>query len=348
MKTACPRLFEVEALRDGRLGGAAAAHFRAHLSLCPHCKREFESLQSLADALRAPSPEPDGDELHVRRERTRLLAAFDARLVPVRATSYARLWLGVAAASLALVALALALRVSSSSKAPAVTSAPATSRAVVIRADGDARWSRRAEAQRETIVLESGALSIKVDHTGSSPPRLLLILPDGELEDIGTAFVVSADQGRTTRVSVLEGSVVLRLRGKPALALAAGDAWSVPPAPTPSVSATAAEAIPALEPSGVRPVGGPTPSVEADVSAEFRAAMAALDRGDSARAAALFRAFVAAHPRDSRAEDAAYLRVLSLQRAGNHDAMQRAASAYLSQYPHGFRRAEIEALQSAR
>jgi TolA-binding protein len=66
--------------------------------------------------------------------------------------------------------------------------------------------------------------------------------------------------------------------------------------------------------------------------------------GDNARAAAHFGTFLIEHPRDARAEDAAYLRVLALQRAGNSSAVKQAASEYLNRYPHGFRRAEVEPL----
>jgi TolA-binding protein len=76
--------------------------------------------------------------------------------------------------------------------------------------------------------------------------------------------------------------------------------------------------------------------------------MKALNGGDSARAAALFSAFISAYPRDSRGEDAAYLRVLALQRAGNSSAMKQAAADYLSRYPRGFRRAEVEQLSASR
>jgi TolA-binding protein len=81
-----------------------------------------------------------------------------------------------------------------------------------------------------------------------------------------------------------------------------------------------------------------------DVSAEFRAAMSAFDSGDHASAIALFGAFISAHPYDARAQDAAYLRVLALQRTGDTGATQRAARDYLARYPQGFRRSEVEAL----
>jgi TolA-binding protein len=353
MKVACPRLFEVEALRDGRLTGAELTRFQSHLGVCSVCAREAQALQALAEALRSPTNLADTDQLHVRRERTRLLAAFDASLVPAPRSSRAKLWLGSAAAVAVLAALAFVLwpaRRAAFSPSAARATAPEP---VIIRADSSAKWSRRVEKQLDEIVLQSGALSIRVDHTASQR-RLLVILPDGELEDIGTTFSVSADAGHTTRVTVQDGSVVLRLHGKPPLALGAGDSWSSPSAPatpppssapppahvpqgvksaTSAATATATSAAPALD---------DTPDL--DASADFRAAMSAFDSGDNARAAARFTAFLTKHARDAHAEDAAYLRVLAVQRTGNSVATQQAARDYLARYPHGFRHAEIEAL----
>ncbi|HVY25868.1 MAG TPA: FecR domain-containing protein [Polyangiaceae bacterium] len=344
MKPGCPRLFEVEAWRDGRLGGAEAERFRAHLKLCPSCATEMQSLEALGEALRAPLPHEN--ELHVRRERTKLLAAFDARLVPPPRPWRSGLALVAAVATLTCVVLAAAFRFVRPAPAPTVAShAAPVSEAVAVRADSSARWSRQADAQLETIRLESGALSIRVDHA-ASPRRLRVILPDGELEDIGTTFSVSADSGHTTRVSVQEGSVVLRLRGAPPVALGAGDSWSPSPAPLSASLVPPSAAPPSAKPvivaaspsSRVPPATGPDPSDE------FAAAMAALDRSDDSQAAALFGAFVAQHPRDARAEDACYLRVLAFQRAGNTNAMRRAARDYLTRYPRGFRKSEIEPL----
>jgi TolA-binding protein len=352
MKPACPRLFEVEAWRDGRLSGAEAERFRAHLKLCPNCTTEMQNLDALGEALRAALPSTD--ELHVRRERTKLLAAFDARLVPAARPWRSSLALVAAVAALTCVVLAGAFRFARPAPAPAIArhAAPVVE-PVAVRADRSARWSRQADAQLETIRLESGALSIHVDHAASSR-RLRVLLPDGELEDIGTTFSVSADSGHTTRVSVQEGSVVLRLRGVAPLALSAGDAWSPPPVAPPEAptsprlrAATGTQAVVSANAgpaSGVpsSAIGG-TPS-EPDPAAEFRAAMAALNRGDNSQAATLFGAFVTQHARDSRAEDAAYLRVLALQRTGNDGAMRQAARDYLTRYPHGFRKSEIEPL----
>lgn len=72
--------------------------------------------------------------------------------------------------------------------------------------------------------------------------------------------------------------------------------------------------------------------------------MAALDVGDDHRAAAAFAIFLERHPRDPRAEDAAYLRVIALQRSGDRAGMKQAALDYLHRYPEGFRQSEMEPL----
>jgi hypothetical protein len=233
--------------------------------------------------------------------------------------------------------------------------------AVVVRADSTAVWSRERAGSLEKLVLERGALSVHVDHT-LGPRRLLVLLPDGELEDIGTTFAVSADGGRTTRVTVQDGSIVLRIHGQPPLAIGAGDSWS--PTPKPAVSAclscapapiSTAASEPGTTPSPARsalpsPTSSPqrTPAAipssgEAQAALDFREAMAALTGGDNSKAATRFGAFLAAHPRDRRSEDAAYLRVIALQRSGSAG-LKQAALDYLRRFPSGFRRAEVEPL----
>jgi hypothetical protein len=283
----------------------------------------------------------------VRRERTRLLTAFDAHLVSTPPRGRAQRWLRLpaVAASLSLVALVTVLLWKGQPQTPANAVAPSAKapEAVSIRADSSARWSRRLEKLVETVVLESGALSIRVDHTGSQR-RLLVILPDGELEDIGTTFSVSAHAGHTTRVTVQDGSVVLRLHGRPPLVLAAGDSWSPAPAP--------AEPLATQPSSASSPVARPPSATSAprraplapDASAQFSAALSAFNAGNNAHAAALFVAFLSQYPADARSEDAAYLRVLALQRAGTTSAMRQAVADYLAHYPRGFRRTEIEPL----
>lgn len=328
-KPACPRLFEVEAMRDGRLAGMERASFERHMKGCATCAREAEALETIARAAREDVVQ---DELRVRRARTRLLAAFDGSLVheerrPTR-------WL-LPAASLVLAAGAVVVwRVAGDDPAPAPPSpSPPSLHATVIEADGAALYSRKLDGRRERVVLERGTLRIAVEHTdGRDDAHLLVTLPDGELEDTGTTFTVTAADGRTTHVAVEEGSVVLRLHERPPIELRAGESWSAS-IPAPSPPPVAATAPP-------RPQSPPP----ADASKDFRDAMAAMNAGDHRGAAARFAQFLEAHPRDARAEDAAYLRVLALHRAGAEEERKEAARLYLERHPSGFRRAEVERL----
>jgi anti-sigma factor RsiW len=339
----CPRLFEAEAMRDGRLAGAERASFERHAQSCSACAREVEALEALGTALRASTPEPT-DALRVRRERTRLLAAFDRDLLaPARPGGPSR-WLGFAAAAALGVAVVLVLwrerHVRDARQTIAASGA-------VVRAEGSAAWTERLEGDRDLVTLERGALRIHVDHAAGTR-RLVVLLPDGELEDTGTTFTVIADDGHTRRVAVEDGSVVLRLHGLPPVFVGAGDVWR-PTAPPPASVASAPSsvaAIPAPAPSQPAP-SAVTPhasGLASDPSADFRQAMSALDHGDNGHAAAGFARFLADHPRDARAEDAAYLRIIALQRSGDDGNTREAALDYLRRYPTGFRRAEVETL----
>jgi hypothetical protein len=348
--TPCPRLFEVEAARDGRLAGAELANFERHMVGCPACLREANALEGLADALRAsPGTDSDADMLHVRRERTRLLAAFDRTLVTPEHRSGARRRLLLSGAAALVVCVLVLWRVR--------PSAQPVHPAAIVQADSTAVWVQRRSGNREEIDLDRGALWIRVDHS-SGEERLLVVLPDGELEDTGTTFTVSAEDGHTTRVAVEEGHVVLRIRGQPTVAMGPGDTWMPEPRPAARTSAPAnppANAAQAArfdavdrDTSPLPPSVAPSPSnpsaSASDPSVDFRAAMAALDVGDNHEAAATFANFLAKHPRDARAEDAAYLRIIALQRSGDSVGMKQAALEYLRRYPAGFRQAEVERL----
>jgi TolA-binding protein len=347
MKPSCARMFEAEAMRDGRLGGAELASFGRHITGCPVCLREVRALEALAEALRAGpragKHDGGGDELRVQRERTRLLAAFDGALVTPRPRWLAgRRLLAPAAVAVIVTGLLVFWRTP-----PARQQVDPSS--VVVRGDRTAVWTRRHEGGRQQVTLERGALWIQVDHPPGQPlqDRLVVLLPDGELEDAGTTFTVSAENGHTTRVAVQEGRVMLRIRGRPPVAIGPGEAWFPEEEPRPAPAAPAAPVTPAapLVPPA-RTAARPPSSAAArpDPAGDFRAAMAMLDAGENLAAAGAFTRFLARHPHDRRAEDAAYLRVIALQRSGASDDMARAAQDYLQRYPTGFRRTEVKRL----
>jgi len=372
MKAACPRAFEVEAMRDGRLTGADVVRFQAHLSVCAHCARELRALESLATALRRSEGAhvTDTDELAVRRRRVRLLSAFNATLVPGSPrASHAwirRVPLLAGVGALGVLALVFGLRAERSPLSVPPGPSSGVFEPVTVQPDDSARWSRQIAGPLEKIRIEAGTLAIRVDHTRSTR-RLLVLLPDGEVEDVGTSFTVTVQNGRTTRVSVRDGKVILRLGGQSALGLGAGDAWtpeSSARAATPATSGAAAEPLLAPvaqrddaassaarkasptphRPAASSPTASSQPIAARDPGLDFRAALAAMRAGDQSSAAARFSAFLVHHPRDPRAEDAAYLRVISLQRAGDSHAMQAAARDYVRRYPRGFRIAEVAPL----
>lgn len=339
---ACPRAFEAEAIRDGRLTGAARASFERHATSCAVCAREFETLDRVAAGVRS-LPYTPADELHVRRERTRLLAAFDRELVAPEHAPAARRW-AFGAAMIVAIAGALVLLNMHRHDAPA---RPVEASRATIHAEGAAVWSERIENDREIVRVERGTLSIHVDHT-QSVRRLLVMLPDGELEDKGTTFTVRVDGAHTTRVAVEEGSVFLRLHGRAPVVIEGGDVW--PHAALESPASASASAAPSLEaPATVqspqpRTPGSTVTAPARDPSVDFQTAVAALHRRNARAAAEGFSSFLSNHAHDRRAEDAAYLRVIALQRCGDVRATREAATAYLRRYPTGFRRAEVEAL----
>ena len=344
----CPRLFEVEAARDGRLAGPELTRFHSHLARCPSCSRQSQALQALGAALRG-LPAVSNDDLHARRQRTRLLAAFDASLVPAR--SNARRWLVPLLATAALTILTLTLW---HSRTPAPAPAAAVRDAITIQPAPATKWSRQVENHRETITLAAGTLSVAIDHS-LSPRRVRVLLPDGDLEDLGTTFTITVTAAATTHVSVQEGTVILRLRNRAPIVLSANESWtpeSTPPAPpaTPSAPAFPAPANASAPANAPAPAPAPAPAGSTpappgdDAATDFRSALAALNGGNNALAASLFATFLTRHPSDARTEDAAYLRVIALQRSGNASATRDAARSYLERYPTAFRRTEIEPL----
>ena len=262
------------------------------MSMCPECLREAQALDALDQAVREV-PAGKGDEFRVRRERTRLLTAFDRQLVtPGRRWNQGRLLLVAPVAAL-VVGLFIVWHMRSAQ--------PERASSAVVRAESATVWSERTEGSLDQIRLERGSLFIHVDHSSARDSRIVVVLPDGELQDIGTTFTVSAEDGRTTRVAVQDGSVVLRVRGQLAVTIGPGETWG--PGPTASgvgvreLFASNRDDCERPELSADQDDAGAcawvlAPAVEPDPSVDFFAAMAALDVGDNVGAAAAFASFL--------------------------------------------------------
>lgn len=329
----CPRTLEVEAARDGRLADRGSLDL--HLRTCITCRARAEQIERIAHALRQVPVSPD-DELASQRASGRLLSAFDASLLAShRRTAPRAAWLSAIAAGVAAVVYLVTTRTHPTAVPPPVAADP-----IEVISD-HARWSRIDTGAATTVQLDDGEVRIRVEHSGR-PRKLVVIVPDGQIEDLGTTFVVRVQDGRTAEISVNEGSVVFRHGGDVPLVLAAGSRWRADElaatgaplsVPRPRAKATKMTAHPPANGAA-----GAGPGLER----ELRDAVAALDAGDSAAAAALLRGIVARYPHDAGAEDAAYLLVLALQRASDLDAARDAARDYLRRFPHGFRRTAVE------
>ncbi|MBI5512242.1 MAG: FecR domain-containing protein, partial [Deltaproteobacteria bacterium] len=211
-----------------------------------------------------------------------------------------------------------------------------------------ARWSRRVTGAQETVVLQEGTLTVSVPHQHAGH-RFVVLLPDGTLEVRGTAFTVRARGGETTDVQVREGVVWLDLRGAEPRTLTAGQRWTraeapaevarVASAPTPSAPP---EVGPPRSAEAPRPSQLPAPSPRAPrprpAFRDYADGVGALARGDYRAAAEALQRFERAAPHDQRAEDAAWLRVVALRRAGDRAGARGATEHYLRAFPQGAHR----------
>jgi hypothetical protein len=329
----CPRLWEVEAARDGRLERGALATLERHATGCEQCRARRASLEAVAYGLRAASPMLD--EVALRRTRLAMLQRAASLLGPRRAQLGSRsrplIFAAVGAVALASAAL-LSMRVDLH---PAIRH-PAQHLLVVATPIGSAAWRRHSAPDAERIDLDEGSLRVAV-HRSPSDPRVVVRVPEGEIEDVGTLFEITVRDGHTAKLSVSRGEVVFRRFGRPDLRLQAGAAWT-PVADahdplevavtTPPRTAAHATAAPSAKSSLPR---GKTRATAAAVSPERTVP---LDQAAETQPPA-------ATP-DTAAEDAAYLQVLALLREGRTDEARLAAAGYLRKFPAGFRRPEVE------
>jgi ferric-dicitrate binding protein FerR (iron transport regulator) len=309
MSKQCPRTWEVEAVRDGRLRGAAREAFQRHVRHCADCAREQAALEQLGTRLREHAA--DGvDDVGARRLRQQILAEANRALLQPRERS--RRWLRPSL-GLALIALLAALSARVASRRAAVGEVP---RALQLTAAKGARFTHERRRDLEYVELYEGSLDIRFDHRS----RLTLVVrtPDGEVRDFGTTFRVTVARGHTSDVSVREGAVLLQRHGFEDVLLHAGEAFHAPANPEP------------LPPSAASDAG----------TAPAQPAHPPRARAAKARAAATREQ--PATRSGAEEEDRSYLHVLELLHAGQTDAARAAAAAYLQEFPNGFRRPEVE------
>jgi hypothetical protein len=224
---------------------------------------------------------------------------------------------------------------------------------MTVTAVAGASYSRTQEGARDVVRLHEGAFDFDIhSHDGKRP--LLFVVPDGEIEDIGTRFHVVVRGEHTEEIAVTEGEIEFRRVGAPPMRLVAGMTYrrladeaiktALAPAPRePSPAAPPhADVTPPASPGATPPhastVVSPSPSVATrpTVAPSHTPTPTGATSGPTP-----------AGPQTSpiktglAAEDIAYMEVVRLLRSGRDDEAHDAARRWLLQYPSGLRRAEV-------
>jgi TolA-binding protein len=358
----CDRAWEIDALREGKLGAKDAESFERHARACEVCTSAAARADRLRDLARA-LPDSAPSDLSVRRVRSRVLHAVATRTERPSSRPLAAPAVGVGLVLAATTAAFFVARggehVTSAARlavhAPMREGITEVQYAARVTNDDGAKWAQSRRGSTERVELESGTLTIRVRHQEVGE-RFLVDLPDGELEVRGTTFEVTARDGVTERVHVDEGKVSLRVVGRAELLLGAGATWTHADAPfasatastplpasasasaaTPSASSSSSPATTATSMTSAPSMGGAEESAFAD-------AVALLQSGRYEAAADAFHAFVGAHASASQAEDASYLEAVALARAGRVDAAGLAAERHLASFPRSFHAKEAAIL----
>lgn len=349
----CARLWEAEALADGRLTGPDRASFERHAAMCSECRTELEEVGKLDRAMLAVDVGELG-ELERQRARSRLLERANAEIldVPRHGRARARVLAAFTLAAIAVLTGVLLFRIFRTDLRPSASSTALEPPKVdVVPAAGTIVADHSAGSLR-SLVMNDGSATFAVHHLEKGQ-RFLLALPDGEIEVRGTRFTVVVTSGRTQSVAVDEGKVVLRRPGEAETGLVAGDRWS-------KAESTITSAPVASNPVVATPTPPPGPSVEAKPRAPRRplappASLAgerfdrgaeSFDRKAYADADRELASFVRDFPDDPRCEDADYLRTVARWRLGDREGAVALAKGYLAKYPNGLRRSEASRMAS--
>ena len=323
----CTRKWQVEAARDGRLHGKDLESAERHRDTCVECAQEARELAALRNAM-VQLPALTRDPITVRRLRQQLLSAFNDSVLEPR-TSPTR---GRAALAFGgFAALLTVLWLVAPHQTPQPVSSAGSASLVEVQPTPEARWTEHLDKELDRIEFSSGSASFKVRaHQGR---RVVISLPDGEIEDLGTVFSVLVRDQLTKRVAVREGRVSLRLRGRAETTVGPGESWA---AEAEAALPTANETPPALAP----PAAQATPK-SAPPSAAHRNAASTLGSTAPSATASAAAAPSKADTESANAEDDAYLHVVALLRADKEVEARAAAKQYLLRFPNGFRRVEV-------
>jgi TolA-binding protein len=346
MRRHCERSWQVDALHDGQLTLADVASFDRHRKVCPECDSRAQLGERLSSALpRLPDPAPT--DFFLRRLRGRVLSDAATR---TRATSMGRRW-GTARLLVGVLGLVAVAVVGGNLFRDRLLSS-GTSFMGLVTPSPDARWNQTRKGPMESVLLDQGELSIVVRKLQMGE-RFLVRLPDGELEVRGTAFEVIVQGGATQRVHVVEGRVVVRIRGWDDASVLAGGTWerqppavaavgSDPSAPT-VTTPTAPTPRPASAPQQAPPPRS-RPHEASNEGADYEAAMSLYRSGRYREASEAFHRFAARYEGSGLLEDATFLEALSLEKSGKVEAAALAARQHLQSFPGSFHRKDASIL----
>ena len=364
MHTECGRTWQIDAIRDGRLGLQDVESFERHRRMCTSCATRLAANERLSELARSLACN-DPTDLELRRVRARVMrdtaeggiprknaGALSRSLAAVLATFLAAVLLTVFSVGMRRTAgTARAPHVASTAAPPATVprssappaSAPTSSAeqayAGSVVPSSDASWSQTRDGGLERVRLDVGTLIVHV-RPQNPDERFLVELPDGELEVRGTTFAVTVSHGSTTRVRVDEGKVELRIAGQHTRALIANEVW-----PTPALAPARTHHAAALPTSTFAPsphvppgtaVATEAPRLTDGDAARYADAAQLLSAGKYDEAANAFHAFGAGPLPATQAEDASYLEAVALARAGRLDAAALVAEHYLDSFPESF------------
>ncbi len=210
------------------------------------------------------------------------------------------------------------------------------------------------QGRDEVFELRAGSVQLHVAKLAPGD-RFLLRTSDSEVEVRGTEFRVDVREpceGTTTRVTVTEGTVVVRHDGAETR-VTANESWPArcathaaapPPSAVPEPEPVAVVAAPARSVSSPPAKHAAAPASDlAEQNRIFAEAMAAKRRGDAPAALAALDRLAAAYPQGPLAESAAVERMRILASSDPARGAE-AARAYLARHPNGYARAEAQRL----
>lgn len=234
------------------------------------------------------------------------------------------------------VAVALALFFVGRASAP-------SSGVVVVASSGSFSEEVRGDVRR--VALTDGDFEFDVNHVPGTP-RLLVIVPDGEIEDIGTRFHVSVRDKKTVRIHVSEGEVEFRRAKEEPLRLIAGMTFrplATPEPPDAAPSSAAVTPTAAVTSSQSTTVVATPATSQPSATSSKPTTPSAVALAPTAAKSASSQSKPTATPSSTVAdEDSLYLAIIRAEDRGDEAAAQSLAAKYLATYPNGFRRKEVQ------